>query len=47
LNAATGQPFSFDDACIEYGPNLGYDADATAGAKAEVTAFLRALFDLP
>jgi dienelactone hydrolase len=47
LNAATGQPFSFDDACIEYGPSLGYDADATAGAKAEVTAFLSALFDLP
>ena len=47
LNAATGEPFSYDDACVEYGPGGGYDADATASAKAAVTALLRDVFALP
>jgi dienelactone hydrolase len=47
VNSATGQPFSFDDACVEYGPGGGFDAAATADAKAEVTALLKEVFSLP
>jgi dienelactone hydrolase len=47
MNAATGEPFSFDDACVEYGPGGGYDAAATAEAKSEVSVLLREVFALP
>jgi len=47
LNAATGRPFSYDDACVEYGPGGGYDADATAKAEASVTALFEEVFALP
>lgn len=46
-NAATGEPFSFDDACVEYGPGGGYDASATADAKSRVSELLSEVFALP
>jgi dienelactone hydrolase len=47
VNADTGKPFSFSDACVEYGPSGGYDAAAVAGAQAAVAALLADIFDLP
>jgi dienelactone hydrolase len=45
-NAATGQPFTYKDACVEYGPHLGYDPEATQQAKQAVTAFVRSVLKL-
>jgi dienelactone hydrolase len=47
VNAATGHPFTFADACVEYGPSMGYDADAVAHAQAAVTALLQQVFAMP
>ena len=46
VNATTGQPFTYRDTCVEHGPHLGYDPDATRAATAAVTAFLKAVFGL-
>jgi len=34
INAVTKQPFTMEDPCVERGPNLGYNAAATASASA-------------
>ena len=45
-NVSTGQPFSYKDACVEYGPHLGHDPEATRQAQQAVTAFVRTVFKL-
>ena len=46
MNASTGQPFSYKDACVEYGPHLGHDPEATRQVQQAVTAFARNVFRL-
>ena len=46
INAATGQPFTYKDACVEHNPHVGYDAAATVAVRGEVGAFLTTLFKL-
>jgi dienelactone hydrolase len=41
INAATKQPFTMDDPCVERGPTVGYNAEATAAATQAVKEFLR------
>jgi dienelactone hydrolase len=41
VNSATKQPFSYQDPCVERGPNVGYNAAAHATATAAVKDFLR------
>jgi dienelactone hydrolase len=41
INAATKQPFTMDDPCVERGPTVGYNAAATAAATEAVKGFLR------
>ena len=38
INAATGQPFTYKDACVALDPHSNYSADATAKTRAEVFA---------
>jgi dienelactone hydrolase len=46
MNLATRQPFTYKDACVEFGPHLGYDPDAAQAAKTAVKAFLKAVFKI-
>ena len=46
ISVSGGQPFTYQDPCVEYGPHLGHDAEATRQAKDAVTAFVRTLFKL-
>jgi dienelactone hydrolase len=46
MNVSTGQPFSYQDACVEYGPHLGYDPEATRQVQQAVTAFAKTVFKL-
>ena len=46
MNVSTGQPFSYKDACVEYGPHLGHDPEATRQVRQAVTAFARTVFKL-
>jgi dienelactone hydrolase len=46
INAATGQPFTMDDPCVERGPHVGYNAAATAAVTVAVKDFLRATLKL-
>jgi dienelactone hydrolase len=39
-NLDTNRPFSYADACVERDPHVGYDAEATAAAYAEVKAII-------
>ena len=38
---AVKQPFTMEDPCVERGPNLGYNAAATASATQAVKEFLQ------
>ena len=46
INATTGQPFTYQDPCVELGPHLGHDPAATAMARQAVTEFLKTVFKL-
>jgi acetyl esterase/lipase len=46
INAATKQPFTYKDPCVELNPHLGTDLAATANAKTRVKAFLKSVFKL-
>lgn len=46
VNAVTHQPFTYEDPCVERGPHLGHDPEATAAAEQAVKKFLRATFRL-
>jgi dienelactone hydrolase len=41
INSDTGQPASLNDACIERGTTIAYNAEATAAARKDVLEFLR------
>jgi len=47
INSESGQPFTYDDPCVERNPHTGYDASATEAATASVKSFLREVFGLP
>lgn len=46
INAATKQPFTYKDPCVELNPHLGTDLAATADAKMRVKALLKSAFKL-
>ena len=46
INVATGQPFSFQDACVEYGPSTQYNDAASIAAQEAVKSLLEEVFDL-
>jgi dienelactone hydrolase len=41
INAASREPFTYKDPCVERGPHIGHDPEATRQAQAAVTAFVR------
>ena len=47
IDAASKQPFTYEDACVERVPHTGHDPDATRQATQSVTAFLRGVLKLP
>jgi dienelactone hydrolase len=44
VNTATGKPFTYADACVEYGPSVKFDAVAAADAQEAVKVFLAEVF---
>ena len=46
INDATGQVFTYKDACVELGPTLGYNAEAHAASVKAVKTFLASTFRL-
>ena len=46
VNASSGQPFSYQDACVERGPHVGHDPDATRQVKQAVTGIVKSVFKL-
>jgi dienelactone hydrolase len=46
MSVSSGHPFTYKDPCVEYGPHLGGDSEATQQAKQAVTAFVRQVFKL-
>ena len=44
VNADTGQPFTYKDACVKLDPHVGHDREATEQAHRAVAAFLKGLF---
>ena len=46
INAATRQLFTMEDPCVERGPTVGYNAEATAAATQAVKEFLRVTLKL-
>ena len=47
INAATKEPFTYKDACVERGPHIGHDPDATRQVREAVTAFVRGVVKGP
>ncbi len=46
INASTKAPFNYQDPCVERGPHIGHDPEATRQAKATVKAFVQGVFKL-
>jgi len=46
INAATREPFTYSDPCVERGTHIGYDPVAAAAARRTVKEFLRATLKL-
>jgi dienelactone hydrolase len=46
VNAATNEPFSYRDACVQLDPQVGRNAAAATATQAAVTEFVRTLFAL-
>ena len=46
VNSATGQPFTYSDACVVRGVRIGYDPAAAQAAITSVSAFLTSAFAL-
>jgi dienelactone hydrolase len=46
INAATGQPFTYKDPCVETDPHVGYDPAATQAARGSVKDLLKTVFKL-
>lgn len=46
LNAETGQPFSYADRCVEFGPTIAYDEQAAEDSRKAVKRLLREVFNL-
>jgi dienelactone hydrolase len=46
INTRTGQLFTYKDPCVEFGPTVGYDAEAHAASVKAVKAFLASTFRL-
>jgi dienelactone hydrolase len=44
INAATKEPFTYQDACVERGPSMGHDSAATQSAKQAVKEFIKLVF---
>ncbi len=47
LNAETGVPFTYEDACVERGASVQFDPEASAAAREAVKALLADVFELP
>src|SRR6476646_8095595 len=45
-NVSTGQQSSYQTACVEYGPHIGHDPEATRQVQQAVTGFARTVFKL-
>ena len=46
MNAETQQPFTYQDACVEFDPHVGGNPATAEAARQAVTDFLRTLFKL-
>ena len=46
VNVATGQRFTYKDACVERDPHVGHDAAATQAARKSVRDFVATVFKL-
>jgi dienelactone hydrolase len=46
INAATKQPFTYQDTCVERGPHVGHDPEATRQAKQAVRTLVQSVFKL-
>jgi len=46
VNAASKEPFTYKDGCVQLGPHLGHDPEATAQAKQAVLGFVRGVFKM-
>jgi len=46
INAATKEPFTYQDACVERGPHMGHDPDATRQVKQAVKTFVQSILKL-
>jgi dienelactone hydrolase len=47
INTATGQPFTYQDECVERDPHVAYDAATTEAARQSVRSFLKEMLKLP